>query len=219
MRRRDFITLIGGAAAWPLAARAEQPERQRRVGFLQAEKPPAPWMDAFQKALRELGYEEGKNLLFEYRWAGGDDERLPELANDLVRLNVKLIVVSGTPAILALKKATTTIPIVMAAAGDPIGTGIVKSLANPGGNITGMSNMIPDVGGKRIQLLKQFASSADHIGIIWNASNPFTQSVIHESESAARILNVRLRPLQVRRLQILIAHSRQEAGNISIPSS
>jgi putative ABC transport system substrate-binding protein len=85
MRRRDFIRgIVGSTAAWPIAARAEQPERQRRVGFLRAEKPPAPWMGAFQKALRELGYEEGKNLLFEYRWAGGDDERLPELANDLV---------------------------------------------------------------------------------------------------------------------------------------
>ena len=197
MRRRAFITLVGGAAAWPLAARGQQPERQRRVGFLRAEKPPAPWMDAFQKALRELGYEEGKNLLVEYRWFGGDDERLPELANDLVRLNVEVIVVSGTPAILALKKATSTIPIVMAAAGDPVGTGIVKSLAYPGGNITGMSNMIPDVGGKRLQLLKQFAPTAVHIGIIWNANNPFTQSVIHESENAARILNVRLQPLQV----------------------
>jgi putative ABC transport system substrate-binding protein len=198
MRRRDFIRgIVGSTAAWPIAARAEQPERQRRVGFLRAEKPPAPWMDAFQKALRELGYEEGKNLLFEYRWAGGDDERLPELANDLVRLNVEVIVVSGTPAILALKKATTTIPIVMAAAGDPVGTGIVKGLAYPGGNITGMSNMIPDVGGKRLQLLQQFAPTAVHIGIIWNANNPFTQLVIHESESAARILNVRLQPLQV----------------------
>src|SRR6201997_3494118 len=129
VRRRQFITLLGGAAAaWPLAARAQQPERPRRVGFLRTGKPPAPWMDAFQKALRELGYEEGKNLLFEYRWAGGDDNRLPELASDLVRLNVDVIVVSGTPAILALKKATTTIPIVMAAAGDPVGTGIVKSL-------------------------------------------------------------------------------------------
>jgi putative ABC transport system substrate-binding protein len=178
MRRRDFIRgIVGSTAAWPIAARAEQPERQRRVGFLRAEKPPAPWMGAFQKALRELGYEEGKNLLFEYRWAGGDDERLPELANDLVRLNVEVIVVSGTPAILALKKATTTIPIVMAAAGDPVGTGIVKSLAYPGGNITGMSNMIPDVGGKRLQLLKQFAPTAVHIGIIWNANNPFTQEV------------------------------------------
>jgi len=154
-------------------------------------------MAKFQKALGELGYEEGKNLLFEYRWAGGDDGRPPELANDLVRLNVELVVVSGTPAILALKKATTTIPIVMAAAGDPIGTGIVKSLAYPGGNITGMSNVIPHVGGKRLQLLKQFAPTADHIGIIWNANNPFTQLVIHESESAARILNVRLQPLRV----------------------
>jgi putative ABC transport system substrate-binding protein len=194
MRRRDFIKVIGSTVAWPLVARAQQPARQRRVGFLRAEKPPAPWMAAFQKALRELGYEEGKNLLFEYRWAGGDDDRLPELANDLVRLNVEVIVGSGTPAILALKKATNTIPIVMAAAGDPIGTGIVKSLAYPGGNITGMSNMIPDVGGKRLQLLKQFAPAADHIGIIWNANNLLS---FHESESAARILNVRLQPLQV----------------------
>jgi putative ABC transport system substrate-binding protein len=198
MRRRDFIIrIVGGVgAAWPLAASA-QPPPMPVVGFLRAEKPPAPWMDAFQKALRELGYEEGKNLLFEYRWAGGDDDRLPELANDLVRLNVEVIVVSGTPAILALKKATTTIPIVMAAAGDPVGTGIVKSLAHPGGNITGMSNMIPDVGGRRLQLLKQFAPTAVHVGIIWNANNPFTGSVIYESENAARILNVRLERLQV----------------------
>jgi putative tryptophan/tyrosine transport system substrate-binding protein len=199
VRRREFITLLGGAAAaWPLAARAQQPERPRRVGFLRTEKPPAPWMDAFQKALRELGYEEGKNLLFEYRWAGGDDNRLPELASDLVRLNVDVIVVSGTPAILALKKATTTIPTVMAAAGDPVGTGIVKSLAHPGGNITGMSNMIPDVGGKRLQLLTDLAPTAAHIGIIWNANNPFTQLAIHESENAARKLNVRLQSMQVR---------------------
>ena len=195
--RRAFIATLGSAAVWPMVARGQQPERQRTVGFLRAEKPPAPWMDAFQKALRELGYEEGKNLLFEYRWAGGDDKRLPELANDLVRLNVEVIVVSGTPAILALKKATTTIPIVMAAAGDPIGTGIVNSLAHPSGNITGMSNMIPDVGGKRLQLLKQFTPTAVHVGIIWNANNAFTQLVIHESENAARILNVRLQPLQV----------------------
>jgi putative ABC transport system substrate-binding protein len=154
-------------------------------------------MDAFQKALRELGYEDGKNLLFEYRWAGGDDGRLPDLANDLVRSNVEVIVVSGTLAILALKKATTTIPIVMAAAGDPVGTGIVKSLAHPGGNITGMSNMIPDIGGKRLQVLKQLTPTAAHVGIIWNANVPFTQSVIDESENASRVLNVRLQPLQI----------------------
>src|SRR5260370_12848360 len=98
-------------------------------------------MDAFQKALRELGYGEGKNIFIEYRWAGGDDARLPDLAGDLVRLNVDVIVASGTTAIIAAKKATTSIPIVMAAAGDPIGTGIVKNLARPGGNITGMSIM------------------------------------------------------------------------------
>ena len=198
MKRRDFITLLGGAVAWPLAAWAQQPERRHRIGFLRAEKPPAPWMDAFQKALRDLGYEEGKNIFFEYRWAGGDDARLPELAGDLVRLNVDVIVVSGTPAILALKEATTTIPIIMAAAGDPVGTGIVKSLARPGANITGMSNMIPDVGGKRLQLLREFAPTAVRIGVIWNANNPFTQSVIQESENAARILNVRLQTMQVR---------------------
>jgi len=198
VKRRVFITLIGGAAAWPLAAWAQQPERRHRIGFLRAEKPPAPWMDAFQKELRELGYEEGKNIFFEYRWAGGDDARLPELAGDLVRLNVDVIVVSGTPAILALKEATTTIPIIMAAAGDPVGTGIVKSLARPGANITGMSNMIPDVGGKRLQLLREFAPTAVRIGVIWNANNPFTQSVIQESENAARILNVRLQTMQVR---------------------
>ena len=198
MKRRELITLLGAAAAWPLAARAQQAERRRTVGFLRADRPPAPWMDAFQKALRELGYGEGKNIFIEYRWAGGDDARLPDLAGDLVRLNVDVIVASGTTAIIAAKKATTSIPIVMAAAGDPIGTGIVKNLARPGGNITGMSIMSPDVGGKRLQLLREFAPTAGHIGIVWNANNPITQLVVKESEDAARSLNVRLQPMPIR---------------------
>jgi putative ABC transport system substrate-binding protein len=155
-------------------------------------------MDAFQKALQELGYEEGKNIFFEYRWAEGVDERLGELARDLVRLNIDAIVVSGTPAIVALKKATTTIPIVMAAAGDPVGSGIVDSLAHPGGNITGMSLMITDIGGRRLQLLRELAPTTVHTGIIWNPNNPYTPLAVDEAMKAAKTLNIHLKPMEIR---------------------
>ena len=182
MKRRELITLLGAAAAWPLAARAQQAERRRTVGFLRADRPPAPWMDAFQKALRELGYGEGKNIFIEYRWAGGDDARLPDLAGDLVRLNVDVIVASGTTAIIAAKKATTSIPIVGPTA-DPVVIGFTSSLARPDRNFTGvMLDAGLEIWAKRVQLLLEAARKVTKLGyLIANPTTPTASTYIREA--------------------------------------
>src|SRR5712691_2384012 len=170
VRRREFITLLGGAAAtWPLAARAQQAGKIYKVGYLSPGLPSvfsAPLFDT----LRELGWIEGKNATFELRYAENRLELLPELAAELVRLNVDVIVASGTLGPLAAKRATSTIPIVMTAAGDPLGSGLVDSLARPGGNVTGMSLMVPDIAGKRFQLLKELLPRLGRVAVLWNAA-------------------------------------------------
>ena len=133
MKRREFIGLVGGAVAWPLTASAQQQGKIVTIGILAIE--PWPPIDTFRRALHDLGYIEGKNVRFEYRYAKGDNERLPELANDLVGLNVDVILTWGTDAVLAAKQATTTIPIVMGTIGDPLGIGMVTNLGHPGGNV------------------------------------------------------------------------------------
>ena len=165
MRRREFFTLLGVTLARPLAARAQQAGKMHKIGYLHPGSPSpatAPLLDT----LRELGWIEGKNVTFEYRWAENRAERLPELAANLVRLNVDLIVAIGTLGPLAAKRATSTIPIVMAAAGDPLGTGLVSSLARPGGNVTGMSNMTADLSGKRLELLKQLVPRLSRLAVL-----------------------------------------------------
>jgi putative ABC transport system substrate-binding protein len=175
MNRREFITLLGGAAAaWPVAARAQQ-DAVKTIGFLN----PAPLTlhatyTVFSDALRELGWIEGKNLAIVRRSAENQLERLPDLAAELVRLNVDVIVATGTLAPLAAKQATTTIPIVMANAGDPLGSGLIPSLSRPGGNITGMSLMAPDLGGKRLELLKEFLPGLSRVAVLWNSVNPYS---------------------------------------------
>ena len=156
MRRRDFIKGIAGSAtAWPLSARAQQGGRKYVIGRFSAGSATDPFNDVLAQALRELGWVEGQNVEFERRYAENRLERLPELAADLVRLKVDVIVATGTLAPLAAKRATSTIPIVMTSAGDPLGSGLVDSLARPDGNVTGMSIMGPDLGGKRLELLKE----------------------------------------------------------------
>jgi putative ABC transport system substrate-binding protein len=200
MRRRQFITLLGGAAVWPLAARAQPPGKIHTIGLLlfsagsEAVTVIAPFLDA----LRELGWIEGKNVVIESRYAENRIERLPELAADLVRRNVDVIVAFGTPPPLAAKQATTTIPIVMAAAGDPVGSGLVASLAQPGGNVTGMSVMAPDLGGKRLELLKEVLPWLDRVAVLWNAANPYAAIVFKETQAAGRILGVKNQSLEVR---------------------
>jgi putative tryptophan/tyrosine transport system substrate-binding protein len=157
IERRKFLATLGGAAAWPRAVRAQQARKVHTIGFL------SPSTAAFTyystvlfNALRELGWIEGQNIVIERRYAENRLERLPELAAELVHLNVELIIASGTLGPLAAKRATSTIPIVMTASGDPLGSGLIANLAHPGGNVTGLSLMVPDIAGKRLELLKEF---------------------------------------------------------------
>jgi putative tryptophan/tyrosine transport system substrate-binding protein len=201
VKRREFITLLGSAAAWPLAARAQPGGKKYTIGLFSAgirlpENAPA-WI-AFLSALRELGWIEGKNVVFEGRYADNRLERLPALAEELVRLNVDVIVAIGTLAPLAAKRATSTIPIVMAAAGDPLGSGLVASLAQPGGNVTGMSLMAPDLGGKRLELLKELLPRFARVAVLWNAANPYSANVFKETQVAGRVLGVQVQSLEVR---------------------
>jgi ABC-type uncharacterized transport system substrate-binding protein len=201
VRRREFIRLAGGAAiAWPLAARAQRAAKVYRIGFLSAgaEVRPSKNWSIFVNGLRELGWIEGKNIVFDRRYADNRLDRLPELATELVRLDVDVIVTVGTLAPLSAKRATTSIPIVMLNAGDPVGSGLVASLARPGGNVTGMSLMAPDLGGKRLELLKETLPRLSHVAIIWNAANPYSALVFDETQVAAKKLTVEIQSLEVR---------------------
>ena len=197
IERRKFLATLGGAAAWPLAARAQQAGKIHKVGYLSPSLP-SVYSPLLFDDLRELGWFEGKNVTFEYRFAENRLERLPELAAELVRLNVDVIVAVGTLGPLAAKRATTTIPIVMLSAGDPLGTGLVDSLARPGGNVTGMSLMVPDLGGKRLELLKELLPRLSRVAMLWNAANPYPAIVFKETQAAGRKLGIEVHSLEVR---------------------
>ena len=165
MRRRTFLALSGVAVlAAPLAAAAQDVGKLPRIGFLGNSTPAleANLVGPFRKGLRDLGYVEGENILIEYRWAEGDYERFPALIAELIASNVDVIVTAGTPATLAVKKATMSIPVVMVAVGDPVGTGIVPSLSRPGGNITGLTSISPELDGKRLELLREVVPEVSH---------------------------------------------------------
>jgi putative tryptophan/tyrosine transport system substrate-binding protein len=168
------------------------------IGRFSAGSATDPLVDVFTEALRELGWVEGENVVFERRYAENRLERLPELAADLVRLKVDVIVATGTLAPLAAKRATSTIPIVMVNAGDPLGSGLVPSLARPGGNVTGTSLMVPDLGGKRLELLKELLPRLARVAVPWNAANPYPAIVFKETEAAARTLGIEVQSLEVR---------------------
>jgi putative tryptophan/tyrosine transport system substrate-binding protein len=198
MRRRDFIKAIVGSAAWPLAARAQQGGKKYIIGRFNAGSATEPLNDVFTEILRELGWVEGENVVFERRYAENRLERLPELAADLVRLKVDVIVATGTLAPLAAKRATSTIPIVMTGAGDPLGTGLVDSLARPGGNVTGMSLMAPELGGKRLELLKELLPRLARVAVLWNAANPYSALVFKQVQAAGTTLGIEVQSLEVR---------------------
>jgi putative ABC transport system substrate-binding protein len=174
LKRREFITLFGGAAAaWPLAARAQQSGKLPTIGFLGANPSiESQRVAAFVQRLRELTWIDGRNLAIEYRWAEGRNERYAEYAAELVRLKVDVIVTVATPPTVAAKQATAVIPIVFAAASDPVGTGLVVSLARPGGNVTGLANQISDTGGKKLELLREAVPGLRRLAIMANVGNP-----------------------------------------------
>jgi putative tryptophan/tyrosine transport system substrate-binding protein len=181
MNRRAFFTLLGGAAAWPLAARAQQAGKIPRIGIIDD----APRWNAFRRGLRDLGYLEGQNIAFDYAYGGGVPERLAEAAAALVRRPVDVIATYGTPASLAAKQATTTIPIVMISIGDPVRAGLVPSLARPGGNITGNSILGPDLGAKRLQILKEAIPTVSRVAFLWNPDNASNVLQFEEVQAAA----------------------------------
>jgi putative tryptophan/tyrosine transport system substrate-binding protein len=199
IRRREFLAALGSAAAtWPLAARAQQAGKIHRIGWLSPGSFEPNTLAAFLNALRELGWIEGKNIAFERRYAENRVERLPELAAELVRLNVDIIVAIGTLAPLAAHRSTTTIPIVMTNSGDPLGSGLVASLAHPGGNVTGMSLMASELGGKRLELLREVLPRLASVAVLWNAVNPHPAAAFKETQAAGQTLGVEVRSLEVR---------------------
>jgi putative ABC transport system substrate-binding protein len=194
-RRRAFIFLIGAAAtAWPLAGHPQQPRNVPRIGVLLPGTPASFSLraKALLKGLKDLGYVDGKTIAIEWRWGEDRVEQLPELAAELVGLDVDLIVTGGTPAAKALKSATRTKPIIMAIIGDPVAAGLVDSLARPGGNATGFSIIAPDLSGKRLQLLKEIVPGISSVAVMSFAANPQSQIELREMQAAARTLNLRL---------------------------
>jgi putative ABC transport system substrate-binding protein len=197
MRRREFITLLGGAAAWPLAARAQQPLPV--VGYLGTETPEvfASRLKAFRQGLGETGYVEGRNVAIEYRWAESRNDRLPALAAELVARKVNVIVAPGaTPAARAAKVSTTTIPIVFAIGNDPVQMGLVTSLNRPGSNITGVTTLGGEIGPKRLELLHEMVPAATVIALLVNPTNPAAETQVTELQPAARTLGLQLHVLR-----------------------
>jgi len=192
MKRREFITLIGGAAAWPLAARAQQVPKLPTIGFMGASTASfeRASTDAFVQRLRELGWIENRTVAIEYRWAEGRDERFAQIAAEFVRLKVDVILTYGTPSSLAVKKATAVIPIVFAAAGDPVGTGLVASLARPGGNITGLSIQQTDLASKRLEMLREVLPGLRTVAILVHVGSPNSVLEMGEAQAAARTLGL-----------------------------
>jgi putative ABC transport system substrate-binding protein len=200
MRRRNFIALLGGAAAaWPLTARAQQPGKVYRVGFLWDS--PAVWpraLEGFRRELRDLGWVEGQNIAVEYRWAEGRFDRLNDLAEELVRLKVDVIVAPTSIYTAAAKRATSTIPIVFASHADPIGSGHVSGLAQPGGNITGFTVMMSETAAKSLELFKEVVPRLSRVAVIWDPATPSHRPGLNAVEATGRSLGLRLQTPAVR---------------------
>jgi ABC-type uncharacterized transport system substrate-binding protein len=202
-RRRDFITLLSGAAvAWPLAARAQQPKLST-IGFLGSGTPAvqSQWTTSFVQRLRELGWIEGRTIAIEYRWAEGSSDRAAELAAEFVRLKVDVIVTHANPMVIAAKQATSVIPIVFAAAADPLGTGLVASLARPGGNVTGLSVQNTDLAGKHLELLRDFIPGLRRLAIMVNVDNSASVLEMREVQAAARMIGLEVATFKIRRAE------------------
>jgi putative ABC transport system substrate-binding protein len=193
MKRREFMTLLGGATAWPLAARGQQATFPKRIGFLLVGlSPESREVQVFRRELRKAGYIEGRNLMMEWRSANGDYDRVPALVADLIRSNVDVMVHDSTIGTQVAKRATSTIPIVMALVLDPIGSGLVENLSHPGGNITGLSMMALELYPKRLQLLKEINPQLTRVAVWWNPDHPFHPRAVEEVKAAAPSLSLEL---------------------------
>ena len=206
MRLRSIgliLTLALGLLVAPLPADAQQAAKVPRIGWLggPTRESAEPFVQAFQRGLKDLGWVDGQNIVIEWRFAGGRAERLPDLAAELVRLQVDLIVVPSTPTALAAKNATKTIPLVTVGVGDPVGLGLVASLARPGGNITGLTSVVsPETAGKQLELLKEAVPKVSRVAVLWNPATPGTALFLKETEVASRALGVQLQSLEARSL-------------------
>jgi putative ABC transport system substrate-binding protein len=200
--RREFIgTVVGGLLAAPLAAEAQPAARTPRIGVLLPGTPAtatrSPRMQAFYQSLRDLGWVEGQNVIFERRYAEGQYDRLSALATELARLNVDVIVTASTPPAKAAKSATTSIPIVILDPGDPVATGLVTSLARPGGNVTGVSSIAPDLAAKRLEMLKEAAPKTSRVAVLFNAAIPPAEIAMKELKAAAQVLGLQIQSVAV----------------------
>jgi putative ABC transport system substrate-binding protein len=201
MKRREFITLVGGAAAaWPIATRAQQPARLPTIGFLGSGTPNA-WIDAFVQRLSELRWVVGSTVAIEYRWAEARNDRFAEFAAEFVRLKVDVILTVGTPSVLALMQATSSIPIVFVAVGDPVANGLVKSLARPGGNVTGLSNLARDLAGKRVEILREAIPGLRRLAILANVANVAVVLEMRDAQAAARSLGYEVITMDIRQAE------------------
>jgi putative tryptophan/tyrosine transport system substrate-binding protein len=206
MKRREVIAMLGGAAGWPLAARAQQTNKLPTIGFLGEGTPSShgPLLAAFVQRLRELGWIEGRTVAIELRWGEGRNERFAEFAAEFVRLKVDIIVASGTANVLAAKQATAVVPIVVAAAGNPIGSGLVASLTQPGGNVTGLSTQAADLAGKRLEFLREVIPGPGRLAIMGNVANPSVVLEMGELKAAARTLGLEIASLEIQKTQDIV---------------
>ena len=206
IRRREFIVTLGGAAAWPLAARAQQPAKLPTIGYLGSSSASAQnqWVAAVVQRLHELGWVEGRTIAIEYRWAEGRTERFHEIAAEFARLKVDIIITSGTAPVQAAKQAATNVPIVFAVASDPVGNNLVASLAHPGGNVTGLSIQQTDLAAKKLELLREAVSSFRQLAILANVASPASVLEKDEVEAAARTLSLNVVPVEIRRAEEIV---------------
>jgi putative tryptophan/tyrosine transport system substrate-binding protein len=203
MRRREFVAMLGGVAAWPLVARAQQPAKLPTIGVLgpTTASVAGPWTAALVQRLRELSWIEGRTLAIEYRWAEGHAERAAEIAAEFVSVKVDVIVTAGTSNVVAAKQVTSVIPIVFAGAGDPVGTGLVASLARPGGNVTGLSSQSTDLAAKRIELLREIVPGLRRLAIMADGGAPIAMLEAAEAHAAALTLGLDALTLEIRRAE------------------
>jgi putative ABC transport system substrate-binding protein len=199
-RRRFLLTSLAGVLAVPLGAEAQRAGKVHRIGFLGNSTAAfeANLVGPLREGLRERGYVEGQNIVIEYRWAEGNYERFATLIAELLARNVEVIVTAGTPASLAVQKATMSVPLVMVAVGDPVATGLVASLARPGGNITGLTSTAEETEGKRLELLREVIPKLSHVAVFWNPENPILLVQLKEIRAAAQVLGIKVQVLEVR---------------------